>query len=73
MKRFGYKNIMQVPKIEKIVLNVGVGRESADNPKVIDFAVNDLMMISGQRPIVTKARKSIADFKLREGRRSASR
>ncbi len=68
MKRFGYKNIMQVPKIEKIVLNVGVGRESADNPKVIDFAVNDLMMISGQRPIVTKARKSIAGFKLREGR-----
>ncbi|MCS7088048.1 MAG: 50S ribosomal protein L5 [Thermoflexales bacterium] len=68
MKRFGYKNIMQVPKIEKIVINVGVGRESADNPKVVDFAVNDIMMIAGQRPIVTRARKSIAGFKLREGR-----
>jgi large subunit ribosomal protein L5 len=68
MKEFNYKNIMQVPKIEKIVLNVGVGRESADNPKVIDAAVNDLMMITGQKPIVTRARKSIAGFKLREGR-----
>ncbi|MCS6773070.1 MAG: 50S ribosomal protein L5 [Anaerolineae bacterium] len=68
MRKFNYKNIMQAPKIEKIVVNVGVGRESADNPKVIDFAVNDIMQITGQRPVVTKARKSIAGFKLREGR-----
>ncbi len=68
MKEFGYRNPMQVPKIEKIVINIGVGRESADNPKVIDFAVNDLAQISGQKPVVTKARKSIAGFKLREGR-----
>ncbi|MCL6509919.1 MAG: 50S ribosomal protein L5 [Anaerolineae bacterium] len=68
MREFGYKNIMQVPKIEKIVVNIGVGRESADNPKAVDFAVNDLTAITGQKPIVTKARKSIASFKLREGR-----
>jgi len=68
MKEFCYKNIMQVPKIEKIVINVGVGRESADNPKAVDAAVNDIMMITGQKPIVTRARKSIAGFKLREGR-----
>ncbi|PJF47740.1 MAG: 50S ribosomal protein L5 [Chloroflexi bacterium] len=68
MKEFGYKNIMQVPKIEKIVVNIGVGRESADNPKAVDSAVSDLAAITGQRPIVTKARKSIAGFKLREGR-----
>lgn len=55
MKEFGYKNIMQVPKIEKIVINVGVGRESADNPKAVDAAVNDIMMITGQKPIVTRA------------------
>ncbi|MFN3704856.1 MAG: 50S ribosomal protein L5 [Thermoflexales bacterium] len=68
IKEFGYRNPMQVPRIEKIVLNVGVGRESADNPKVVDFAVNDLAQISGQKPVVTKARKSIAGFKLRAGR-----
>ncbi len=68
IKEFGYRNPMQVPKIEKIVLNVGVGRESAENPKVVDFAVNDLAQISGQKPVVTKARKSIAGFKLRAGR-----
>ncbi|MGQ9903659.1 MAG: 50S ribosomal protein L5 [Anaerolineae bacterium] len=68
MRRFGYKNVMQVPKIEKIVVNVGVGRESADNPKVLDFVVNDVMVITGQKPVITKARKSIANFKLREGR-----
>lgn len=68
MKEFGYTNIMQAPKIEKIVVNIGVGRESADNPKAVDFAVNDLAAITGQKPIVTKARKSIAGFKLREGR-----
>jgi len=67
-KEFGYQNIMQVPKVEKIIINIGVGRESADNPKVVDFAVGDLTAIAGQKPVVTKARKSIAAFKLREGR-----
>lgn len=67
-RQFGYKNVMQVPKIEKIVVNVGVGRESADNPKVLDFAANDVMAITGQKPVITRARKSIANFKLREGR-----
>jgi large subunit ribosomal protein L5 len=68
MKEFGYTNVMQAPKIEKIIVNIGVGRESADNPKVVDFAVSDLTAIAGQKPVVTKARKSIAGFKLREGR-----
>lgn len=68
MKEFGYTNVMQSPKIEKIVINIGVGRESNDNPKVVDFAVGDLTSIAGQKPIVTKARKSIAGFKLREQR-----
>jgi large subunit ribosomal protein L5 len=68
MKEFGYTNIMQAPKIEKIVVNIGVGRESADNAKVVDFAVGDLTAIAGQKPVVMKARKSIAGFKLREGR-----
>ncbi len=68
MKVFGYTNVMQAPKIEKIVVNIGVGRESADNAKVVDFAVGDLTSIVGQKPIVTKARKSIAGFKLREFR-----
>jgi len=64
--KFGYKNIMQVPKIEKIIINVGVG-EAIQNPKAMDGAVNDLMAISGQKPVITKAKKSIAGFKLREG------
>lgn len=68
MKEFGLSNVMQAPKIEKIIVNIGVGRESADNPKVVDFAVGDLTQIAGQRPVVAKARKSIAGFKLREGR-----
>ncbi len=68
MKQFNYTNVMQAPKIEMIVVNIGVGRESADNPKVVDFAVGDLTSIVGQKPIVTKARKSIAGFKLREFR-----
>jgi large subunit ribosomal protein L5 len=68
IKEFNYKNTMQVPKVEKIVVNVGVGRESADNPKVIDFAVGDITTITGQKPVVTKAKKSIANFKLREDR-----
>lgn len=67
MNEFGYKNVMQVPKISKIVLNVGVG-EALDNAKALDAAVEDVSTISGQRPVVTKARKSIANFKLREGR-----
>ena len=68
IKEFSYKNVMQVPKVEKIVVNVGVGRESADNPKVLDFAVTDITAITGQKPVVTKAKKSIANFKLREDR-----
>jgi large subunit ribosomal protein L5 len=68
IKEFNYKNVMQVPKVEKIVVNVGVGRESADNPKVLDFAVGDITTITGQKPVITKAKKSIANFKLREDR-----
>ncbi|MEA4926699.1 50S ribosomal protein L5 [bioreactor metagenome] len=64
--KFGYKNIMQVPKLEKIIVNVGVG-EAIQNPKALDGAVNDLKVITGQKPIITKAKKSIAGFKLREG------
>src|ERR1700682_418580 len=65
-KEFGYKNPMAVPKIEKISVNIGVG-EATQNAKLMDGAVNELMQIAGQRPIITKARKSIAQFKLREG------
>lgn len=65
MEKFGYKNIMQVPKLEKIVINMGIG-EAKDNSKVIESALNDLQIIAGQKPIVTRARKSIANFKLRE-------
>ncbi len=61
------ENVMQIPNIEKIVLNIGVG-EAIDNPKALDEAVRDLTTITGQRPVVTKAKKSIANFKLREGR-----
>jgi len=68
VKQFGYTNAMQVPKISKVVINIGVGKESTDNPKVVDAAVTDLTAIAGQKPIVTKARKSIANFKLREDR-----
>ncbi|MDD4171436.1 MAG: 50S ribosomal protein L5 [Syntrophomonas sp.] len=66
VEKFAYKNVMQVPKIEKVIINVGVG-EAIQNPKAMDGAVNDLMTISGQKPIITKAKKSIAGFKLREG------
>ncbi|MDD3654310.1 MAG: 50S ribosomal protein L5 [Desulfotomaculaceae bacterium] len=66
MQKFGYKNIMQVPRLEKVVINMGVG-EAIQNSKAIDSAVNDLMIISGQKPVTTKAKKSIAAFKLREG------
>ena len=65
-KKFGYKNKMAVPKIEKIVINMGVG-EAKDNQKVLDGAVKDLSIISGQKPIVTKAKRSVAAFKLRAG------
>ncbi|MGD8822849.1 MAG: 50S ribosomal protein L5 [Anaerolineales bacterium] len=67
MKEFGFTNPMQVPKIEKIVVNVGVG-EALDNAKALDAALEDIQIITGQRPVVTKSRKSIANFKLREGR-----
>jgi large subunit ribosomal protein L5 len=67
MKDFGLDNPMQVPRMEKIVVNVGVG-EAIDNAKALDAAVEDMTTITGQKPIVTKARKSIATFKLREGR-----
>ncbi len=66
MEQFQYKNVMEVPRIEKIVVNVGVG-EAVQNPKALDGAVNDLVIITGQKPVVTKAKKSIAGFKLREG------
>ncbi len=65
MEKFGYKNIMEVPKLEKIVLNMGVG-EAKDNSKVLDAALSDMQIIAGQKPIVTRAKKSIANFKLRE-------
>lgn len=66
MEKFEYKSIMEVPKLEKIVINIGLG-EAKDNPKALESAISDLTMISGQRPLVTTARKSIANFKLREG------
>jgi len=67
MKSLGLTNVMQVPRIKKVVLNIGLG-EAMDNPKALDAAVQDLGAITGQKPVVTKARKSIANFKLREGR-----
>jgi len=66
MAKFGYKNIMQVPKLSKIVLNMGLG-EAIQNMKILDAAVEELALIAGQRPLVTRARKSIASFKLRAG------
>ncbi len=66
MKKFGYKNVMQVPKLDKIVINMGVG-EAKENPKALESAVKDMEIISGQKPVVTKAKKSIANFKIREG------
>ena len=65
-EKHGYKTIMEVPKIEKIVINMGVG-DALQNSKLIDAAVADLEKISGQKPVITKAKKSIAGFKLREG------
>ena len=66
MKRFGYRNIMQVPRVQKVVINMGVG-DATQNPKLLDSAVRELALISGQRPVVTRARKSISAFKVREG------
>lgn len=66
MKKFGYKNVMQIPKLDKVVINVACG-EAKENSKVIDAVVNDLAAITGQKPIVCKAKKSVANFKLREG------
>jgi large subunit ribosomal protein L5 len=65
-KKFGYKNVMQVPKLEKIVINMGLG-DTKDNAKGLDSAVDDLTIIAGQRPVVTVAKKSVANFKVREG------
>ena len=67
MKDFQYNNVMEVPRITKVVVNMGVG-EALDNPKSLDGAVADMTLIAGQKPIITKARKSVANFKLREGR-----
>jgi large subunit ribosomal protein L5 len=66
MKRFGYKNHMQVPRLQKIVVNMGLG-EAVANPKLIDAAVSELTALTGQKPVVTRAKKAIATFKLREG------
>ena len=65
-EHFGYKNVMQIPRLEKIVINMGLG-DCKDNPKALEVAVKELAAIAGQQPLVTKARKSIANFKLREG------
>lgn len=66
MKKFGYKSVMQIPKLEKVVINVGCG-EAKDNAKVIDAVVSDLATVTGQKPVVCRAKKSVANFKLREG------
>lgn len=66
MKKFEYKSPMQIPRLDKIVINVGCG-EARDNAKIIDAVVNDISLITGQKPVVTHARKSVANFKLREG------
>lgn len=66
IERFSYKNVMQVPRLEKVVVNMGIG-EGKDNPKLLDAAAADMALITGQRPVITKAKNSIASFKLREG------
>jgi len=65
-EKFGYKNVMQLPKLEKVIINMGVG-EAVGNPKALDAAVNDLTIISGQKPLLTRAKKSLAAWKLRQG------
>lgn len=67
LKTFNFKNVMQVPRVEKVIVNIGVG-EALDNPKALEAAVGDLAIVTGQKPVTTKAKKSIANFKLREGR-----
>ena len=66
VKKFGYKNVMQIPKLDKIVINMGVG-EAKENAKVLDTAIKDLETITGQKAVVTRAKKSVANYKLREG------
>lgn len=66
MEKFSYKSVMEIPKVEKVVINMGVG-EAVGNPKALDTAVSDLAIIAGQKPVVTRAKKSIAAFKIREG------
>ena len=66
MKKFGYKSVMQIPKLDKVVINVGAG-EAKDNAKVIDSIMTDLAAITGQKPVICRAKKSVANFKLREG------
>ena len=66
MKKFNYKSVMQIPKLDKIVINVGCG-EARDNPKALDAVISDIQQITGQRPVICKAKKSVANFKLREG------
>ncbi len=66
MKKFGYKSVMQIPKLDKVIINVGAG-EAIANPKAIDAIVSDIAQITGQKPVVVKAKKSVANFKLREG------
>lgn len=66
VKRFSYKNALQAPRIEKVVINMGLG-EGKDNPKILDAAVQDLLTITGQRAVITRARRSVASFKVREG------
>ena len=66
MSKFGYKSVMQIPKLDKVVINCGCG-EARDNPKIMDAILADLATITGQRPVVCKAKKSVANFKLREG------
>ena len=66
MEKFGYKNVMEIPKLDKIVINMGIG-DARENPKGLEKAVEEMEMISGQKPVITRARKSVANFKLREG------
>lgn len=66
MKKFEYKSVMQIPKLDKVVINIGLG-EAKENSKAVDYAMNDLALITGQKPVVTKAKKSVASFKVREG------
>ncbi|WP_077368833.1 50S ribosomal protein L5 [Anaerosalibacter sp. Marseille-P3206] len=66
MEKFQYKNVMEVPKLDKVVINMGIG-EARDNPKLLESAVEEMTLIAGQKPVVTRSKKSIANFKLREG------